>query len=402
MPLNDALEERRTGDMMRLFRTPAGSSVLLALCLSLTSCGNDQTEPPSAAAQTLPQVEATSVISQKLTSTERLPAQLLPYESVELFAKETGFVKAISVDRGSSVRRGDLIARLEAPELAAQRAQANASYESVESQLAAAQAKLAADQATYEHMSDAAKVPGVVAANDLELAQKTAQSDAAHVEALRKSAAAAQEGVRAIEQLESYLNITAPFDGQVTTRYVHPGALVGPAGGPGAMTPIVRIETTARHRLVVPVPENDVAGVPEGTAVSFTVPSFPGRAFRAPIARVSREVDQKTRTMPVELDVRDPHGELIPGTFCQVEWPVRRTYATLFVPAAAVASNLERTFVLRISNNRIEWVDVKTGASAGNLTEVFGDLHEGDQVAVRGTDQLRSGAQVAAHGANSR
>ena len=160
------------------------------------------------------------------------------------------------------------------------------------------------------------------------------------------------------------------------------------------MTPIVRIQTLTRHRLVVPVPEYDVAGIPEGTEVSFTVPSYPGRVFRAPIARISRAVDIKTRTMPVELDVRDPHAELDPGTFCEVSWPVRRAYSTLFVPASAVASDLERTFVIRVRNNRVEWVDVKTGAKSGKLIEVFGDLKEGDQVAVRGTDQLRPGTEV--------
>ena len=94
-----------------------------------------------------------------------------------------------------------------------------------------------------------------------------------------------------------------------------PGALVGPAGGPGAMAPIVQIQTLTRHRLVVPVPEYDAAGIPEGTEVSFTVPSFPGRTFQAPIARISDAVDVKTRTMPVELDVRDPKAELNPGLF---------------------------------------------------------------------------------------
>ena len=157
----------------------------------------------------------------------------MPYESVDIYAKETGFVKSIRVDRGSTVKQGELIAELEAPELVAQRAQANAAYQSAESQLAAGQAKLAADQATYQHMSAAAKTPGVVAANDLDIAQKTAQSDEANVSALQKTAEAAQEGLRAVTQLESYLNITAPFDGQVTTRYVHPGALVGPAAGRG-------------------------------------------------------------------------------------------------------------------------------------------------------------------------
>ncbi|MGE5204131.1 MAG: efflux RND transporter periplasmic adaptor subunit [Chlamydiota bacterium] len=379
---------------MRSLVALSGCTVLLALCLGPASCSQKGGGTVSSAAETRAQVEVTAVRSQKLSTTERLPAELLPYETVDIYAKETGFVKSIKVDRGSRVRQGELIAQLEAPELVAKRAQANAMYQSAESQLAAAQAKLAADQATFQHMSAAAKTPGVVAANDLDIAQKAAQSDAANVEALRKTADAAQAGMRAVAQLESYLNITAPFDGQLTTRYVHPGALVGPGGGAGAATPIVRIETLTRHRLVVPVPENDIAGVPEGTQVDFNVPSFPGKTFHAPIARISHDVDIKTRTMPVELDVRDPHAVLVPGTFCEVDWPVHRTYATLFVPASAVASNLERTFVIRVRHRRGEWVDVKTGASSGNLIEVFGDLHKGDEVVVHGTDQLRPGTEL--------
>jgi len=110
---------------------------------------------------------------------------------------------------------------------------------------------------------------------------------------------------------------------------------------------------------------------------------------------VSRAVDNRTRTMPVELDVRKPQAELAPGTFCEASWPVRRDYPTLFVPASSVASDLERAFVIRVSNNHVEWVDVKTGAKSGNLLEVFGNLKEGDEVAMRGTDQIRPGTMVA-------
>jgi len=373
-------------------------AILATVCLSLCSCGHDSSTATqataSASAASLPQVNVTVVQSKKLKATIALPAELVPYEAVDLYARETGFVKSIRVDRGSSVKQGELIAEIEAPELVAQRAQANAAYQSAESQFAAGQAKLAADQATYERTSAAAKTPGVVAPNDLEIAEKTAQSDQANVDALRKTADAAQEGLRAVTQLESYLRVTAPFDGQITTRYVHPGTLVGPASGAGAMTPLVHIETVTRHRLVVPVPENDVAGVPEGTSVNFADPSFPGRTFNAPIARISHGVDVKTRTMPVELDVRDPKAELVPGTFCEVQWPVSRTYPTLFVPASAVGSDLERTFVIRVSNGKTEWIDVKTGVRVENSIEVFGDLKEGDQVAIRGTDQLRPGTAV--------
>ena len=128
--------------------------------------------------------------------------------------------------------------------------------------------------------------------------------------------------------------------------------------------------------------------------VEFTVPAFPGRTFRAPIARISHGVDMKTRTMPVELDVRDAKAELVPGTFSSVQWPISRANPTLFVPSSAIASDLERTFVTRIRDQRTEWVDVKTGVRVGNLIEVFGDLKEGDVVANRGTDQLRPGSEV--------
>jgi RND family efflux transporter MFP subunit len=340
------------------------------------------------------EVEVARVTAQALSTTVKLPAQLAAYEIVDVYAKVTGFVKSLAVDRGSRVKAGQLVAQLEAPELLAQRAQAQALFESAESQLAAAQAKWTADQATYRRMAAAARTPGVVAANDLEVAGKTAEAGEANVAALQKSAKAAQDALRAVSTLETYLDITAPFDGLVTTRYVHPGALVGPGGGAGAVTPIVQIQTLTRHRLVVPVPEYEAAGIQAGTNVSFTVPAFPGRIFQAPIARISGAVDVKTRTMPVELDVRDPAGELDPGTFCEVTWPVRRPYATLFVPTSALVNDLAQTFVVRVRNGRAEWVDIKTGATSGKLTEVFGDLQEGDEVALRGSDDLRPDTPV--------
>ena len=157
---------------------------------------------------------------------------------------------------------------------------------------------------------------------------------------------------------------------------------------------MVRIETLSRLRVVVPVPQNYAAGVPEGTIVNFTVPAFPGRVFTGKIARISHSLDVKTRTMPVELEVANPAGHLSPGTFSDVLWPVRRTDATMFVPASSIMSTLERVFVVRVRDGKAEWVDVKTGAMVDKLAEVFGDLHEGDAVAVRGTDELRPGTAV--------
>jgi len=374
-------------------------SVMLALGAACSAC-TDQNQSRTQAAPALqpqsspPIVEVAQVISQRLNTVVDLPAQLAPYEVVDVFPKVAGFVKWIKVDVGARVRKGELIAQLEAPELEARKAEAESRYQSAEAQLVSAQAKLAADKATYRRMSAASKTPGVVAGNDLEVAQKTVQADEGDLTALQKNVKAAQDALRAVAQLEAYLNIRAPFDGEVTARYVHPGALVGPPGGPGATTPLVRIETLTRHRLLVPVPEYDANSVPEGREVDFTVPSLPGRHFHAPIARISHSVDIRTRTMSVELDVQDPHAQLIPGTFCHVAWPVHRGYTTLFVPSSAIANNLERTFVIRIQNRRTEWVDVKTGETSGQQVEVFGNLQVGDQVVLRATDELQPGTLV--------
>jgi RND family efflux transporter MFP subunit len=344
-------------------------------------------------------VQVVAVTAQKLDLTVDLPGELIPYESVAIYPKTTGFVTSIRVDRGSRVRKDDLLVELEAPELVAQHSEAESKLAAAQSALIAVQAKLAADQATYERLLAAAKTPGVVSGNDLNLAARVAEADRANVAAAQDGVKAADAARNAIEQIEAYLRITAPFDGVIAERNVHPGALVGPASGAGATVPMLRIQTMARLRLVVPVPENSVADVPTGARVKFTVPAYPTEVFQAPVARVSHAIDPKTRTMPVELDVTNAAGRLTPGTFCQVQWPVQRSYATHFVPPTAVATNQERTFVIRVPSQgsnagKADWVDVRTGNTEGSLVEVFGDLQDGDQVVLRASDAIRSGVQI--------
>ncbi|HJT71539.1 MAG TPA: efflux RND transporter periplasmic adaptor subunit [Terriglobales bacterium] len=371
-------------------------SVLLT-CASCTSGSVPAVKTPQATAAKAPVADAIKVVSQRLNTTVYLPSELIPYESVAVYPKVTGFVKWIKVDRGSRVRTGEVIAQLEAPEIVSERAEAQAKLQSAQGQLLAARAKLAADQSTYEKLKAAAATPGVVAKNELVIALQAAQADAADVQTAESNVSAAQQSLQSIRQMEGYLQIRAPFDGVVTERNVHPGALVGPASGTAAALPMVRVETLARLRLVVPVPETYVAGIPVGAKVSFTVPAFPDETFTGRIARISHALDQKTRTMPVEIDVRNPAGRLAPGSFSDVLWPVERPQPTLFVPSSAVASTLERIFVVRVKDSVAEWVDVKTGVTTGSLTEVFGNLQAGDIVLVHGTDEVRPGSRLTAH-----
>jgi len=341
-------------------------------------------------------VEVTKVVSRRLAITVRLPGELQPYEVVAVFPKVSAFVDSINVDRGSVVKTGQLMARLVAPEIAAQRAEAQSKFQGSVAQRAEAEAKLASDESTYQRLKTASATPGVVAGNDLDVAQRAVEGDRARLESARESAEAVKSALKSITEIEGYLQVRAPFDGVVTERNVHPGALVGPASGSGVNVPLVKVEETARLRLVVPIPEKYVTRMTQGTKVEFSVPAFPNQTFSGSIARIAHSVDTRTRTMPVELDVPNPGRRLASGMFPEVLWPVRRSGSTLFVPSSAVARTTEAVFVVRIRDGNAEWVNVQTGEPDGKLTEVFGDLREGDDVAVRGTDELHPGTHVTA------
>jgi RND family efflux transporter MFP subunit len=339
-------------------------------------------------------VNAVAVESQKLNTVLALPAQIIPYETVDIYPKVTGFIDMIRVDRGSHVRAGEVMIRLSAPELLAQRAQAESDFQTAQSQLSAAQAKLASAEGTYQHLSAAATTPGVVAGNDLQVAEQGAAADRAQVQAATSNVQAAQDALRSVKQLESYLEIRAPFNGVVTLRNLHPGALVGPASGASGAQPIVQIEDLDRLRLVIPVPEAYAAGIREGQQVPFNVPAYPGRTFHAPIARIAYDVTQDSRTMAVELEVRNADAQITPGSFATVQWPVQRSYPTLFVPSTAIATDLQRTFVIRVQQGKAQWVDVKTGVTVSGKTEVFGELQPGDIVVANATDSIRPGTSL--------
>ena len=369
--------------------------VALALSLSVFGCnGNPKTAASRQAETDAQTVEVVPVASQKLATVFTLPAQLVPFETVDIYPRVTGFMDMIRVDRGSRVHKGELIIRLSAPELVAQRAQAESALRAAESQLTSAQAKLTSDKGTYLHMASAAKTPGVVAENDVMVAGQTVSADQGQVQSAESNVAAARDALRSVTQLESYLNIYAPFDGIVTTRNLHPGALVGPASGPSGTMPIVQIVDTGHLRLVVPVPEAYVGEMQVGQQVAFTVPAYPGQTFHAPIARISHDVELNTRTMPVELDVHSTDGRLSPGSFSSVQWPVHRAAPTMFVPVTAVTNDQQRTFVERVRDGKAEWVDVVTGLGVSGNIEVFGDLKPGDEVIRNATDAIRPGQQV--------
>lgn len=393
-----------------------GLTLNLACKSGVETAKQSETKPVA----TAPTVAVTTVQSQELNRKLRLPGELQPYQDVLLYPKVQGFIEAIVVDRGSVVRAGQLLVRLSAPEIGSQRAaeeamvsgaqarklEAEARVGSARAQRIEAEAKLAAMTATYNRLKSASITPGVVSGNELENAQRQVEAEQARVRAYQENEQAARAQVKAIGESEAaaramaqsaqtaqgYLRIVAPFDGIITERHAHQGTLAGPS------QPVLRLQQISRLRLVVPVPEAEVASVRAGAIVPFTVPAFPGQTFNGRIARISNSVDSRTRTMPIELDVDNPARRLSPGMFPQVTWPSNRSTPSLLVPPATVAVTTERTFVIRIRDGVTEWVDVKRGVSINlngtDLVEIFGDLAPGDQIAARGTDELRAGTKV--------
>lgn len=374
-------------------------TAIVVTALSATACGSDAKAPAPATgspatASAASEVRTVAVAKATSKSFERslsLPGDLIAFQDVAVHARVQGFIQTIPVDRGSVVRHAALLARIDAPELSAQLSEARARVQTAEAQLAEANALLTSERSTYDRLKQASATPGVVAGNDVEIAQQRMEAAGARVEASSRNVEAAKQAARSVQDIESYLAVTAPFDGVVTERNAHVGSLVGPN-----TPPIVRLQQVSRLRLIAAIPEAYAAGIHNGQPIEFSVATFPGETFNASVARISRALDPKTRSMTIELEVPNANGRLAPGMFASVRWPARRAVASLFVPRSAVVTTTERIFVIRVNGDTAEWVDVTRGAAMDDQVEVFGPLKEGDRVVARGTDEIRPGVKIAA------
>lgn len=373
-------------------------------------------EPPQ-----LRELKTVAVVKRVLSRIDQLPGEIQAYQDVAIYPKVPGFIEWIGIDRGSIVRKGQLLVTMFAPEYQARRDEAlakvdaaraqlregEARLESARAQLLETRAKWLGDDSTYTRLKAASLVPGVVASNDVIVLGQVVQADlesvkswekrvkaAEHqVAALRESLSAAQRSADNFRDFANYLKITAPFDGYITQRNMHVGSFVGPLGN-GAYPEIARIQQLNLLRIVTPVPERDTHGVLEGAEVAFTVSTFPGEQFIGTVARLGNYLEQKTRTMPVELNYWNPDNRILPGMFCEVLWPTRRKAPTLFVPMSAVVSSTLMDFVCCVKDGVVKWVQVQKGQSMKDMVEIFGDIKEGELVALQGSDELRPGTPV--------
>jgi membrane fusion protein, multidrug efflux system len=344
----------------------------------------------SALAQTPRHAEFATVESRTPSRTVSLPAELAPFLQADIEARVPGYIERVLVDRGSNVRRGQLLVELSAPEMVAQSAAAESNLHQAEADESQTEAEAAAAESTFARLQEAAKTPGAIAGNELVLAEKQRDAARSLVQSRKATTLAAQERLRATKETEGYLRVTAPFDGTITDRFVHPGMLVQA----NAQMPLLKLQQTTHLRVTVPVPETYVGHVARGVSVSFHVPAQPGKTYTAKIARIASALDSQSRTMMVELDAYNKDGTLAPGMYPSVDWPVSSAEPVLLVPSTSVVTTTERTFVITPVSGHAHWIDVRKGPSFGDQVAIRGNIKQGEKVLKRASDEIREGVPL--------
>jgi len=352
------------------------SFLIIAAASLFAACSGNQ-KPVDLTAQTSKNAnkyQLVDVTEKALSSSARLPGQLVPFNEVNLFPKVNGFVKTIFVDRGSLVKKGQLLITLEAPEMESQLQAANSHYLQAKENAEASKEK-------YERLKEAAKEPGSVSPLDLDNASSKMKADQA-------MAQSEVSNVQSVKTMQGYLKIYAPFDGMIVQRNVSPGALVAP--GKTTDQPMLVLQDIHKMRLTVSIPEDYVDKVDLKQPVSFTFNAMPGQTQTARISRSANALGSMQQEA-IEIDVTNQNGQLKPGMYAEVKIPMLSGAKSLLVPNSAIVRSTEREYVIAVRYKKAVLVNIKEGLVGTDATEVFGDLKAGDKVINHPSDETKEG-----------
>ena len=346
------------------------------ISLVWVSCStNEKTKPKSETEK----VQLANVKEQGLETTLRLPARLNPYEVVSIYPRIAGYVKSVPVDLGSEVRQGQILMELEAPD--------------IEQNNIAAHEKYIKSQATYNESKDkysrlllTAETRGAVSPNDLQAAQLKMQSDSAMCNSEKAS-------WKAMESMKGYLTVRAPFNGTITQRNIHPGALVS-VGGKTDAKPALELQEIAKLRLQVNIPETSATQLRTGQEISFIIDAVPGKTFSGVVARQAKSLDEKYRSEIVEIDVLNEDKVLMPGMYAEILLPLKGHPNALVVPQSAVITSTEKKYVIKVQNHKALLVNVTTANEDKGQIEIFGDIKTGDSIIAKANEELKQDQQV--------
>jgi RND family efflux transporter MFP subunit len=340
--------------------------------------GSERTLEKETAITSIPSVNVIYPVSSTLSSEVALPGNTQAFTDTPIYSRTNGYLKSWYFDIGAHVRKGQLMAQIETPE--------------VDQQLQVAQADLKSAQANLDLANTTSgRYQNLLKTNSV----SKQETDVAMSDASAKKAAvdASMANVRRLEQLQSFEKVYAPFDGIVTARNTDIGRLIS-AGQNTTPQELFHMAAIGKIRVYVAVPEAYSSAVKDGSKATLTLDEYPGKVFEGTIARNSNAIDQATRTLNVEVDVDNPKGELLPGAYVFVHFKVPQHATSLMLPSNTLLFRSEGLRVGVVRDGRVQLVPIKISHDAGATVEIASGVTTNDAVVLDPSDSLASGQEV--------
>lgn len=382
---------------------------LAATALCVSGCSRNNT----VAAKTTPPptpVGTTEVKLRPMAQHLTVSSELVPFQEIDVYAKEAGYIKELSVDYGSHVHKGQVMAVLEIPELEAEIQQDQATIKARQNEVKRAQNEVGRAKAQhdvlhleYTRLATVAKTkPGLVAQQEVDDAQSKDLAAESNLDAVQGALEAAQSEVIVAgaklshdQALFDYAKIVAPFDGVVTQRYANFGALMQAGTSSTQATPLVRLSEEDVFRLVIPVPETYVGLIHLNDPVEVKVPALNATVIGR-VARFSDQLNNETRTLHTEVNVPNPNYKLVPGLYAEATLTMNQQGEVATVPIQAIDRNGEATSVMVVQPDMtVARRPVTLGVQTANYAEVAGGVTPGQQIVVSDRGNLKDGEKVA-------
>jgi RND family efflux transporter MFP subunit len=329
-------------------------------------------------AAAIPTVLTTRPRTGPATDTLLLPGSVQAYYEAPIWARTSGYLKVWHTDIGTAVKKGQLLAEIETPE--------------VDQQLRQAEADLATARANYElARTTNERWQGLLATESV--SQQDADQRAGDAAAKSAAQASAAANVARLRELEGFKRVVAPFDGVVTQRNTDVGALINAGETPGSA--LFRVADTHRLRIYVQVPQAYAAQVHEGMSAALEFTDHPGQRFSATVASTAHALDAASRTLQVELQIDNRKGELLPGAYVQVTFALPPTPGTLRVPVNAVIFRGKQPQLATVDDtHHVRMRTITEGRDFGTEIEVLAGISADDTVIVNPPDSIADGWQV--------
>jgi RND family efflux transporter MFP subunit len=307
-----------------------------------------------------------------------LPGNTQAFTDSPIYARTNGYLARWHFDIGARVKKGDLLAEIETPE--------------IDQQLQQAQAQLETAQANYKLAQTTADRWQFLLKSNSVSKQETDQA-VANLAAQTATVDANDANVRRLRQLQSFEKVYAPFDGIITSRTTDIGSLID-AGAPAQGKELFHLAAIDTLRVFVPVPEVYSNAAQPGAQATLTLDEYPGRTFHGTLIRNSSNIDPASRTLLVEVDVDNPAGELLPGAYVSVHLKLPSRIRSVTIPANTLLFRREGLRVGFVRQGRAQLVPVTIGRDYGARVEILSGLRSSDQIIVDPSDSLISGTPV--------